>query len=168
MLFSEADVEVAVAIFRPVALPFRIQFSIEILSEDVTTVAAFAIRITDVSVVVFDAVFVMVKFLLVPGVSGLSPLIVTLSAPFNSISPRPVVVEPEMVTPSADGEMMMLVYNALPAPELFKTAGAVSVVLAEILMAMSPWWVPALIASNAPLSVVYVPAGIPAVAATST
>ena len=137
-MFSEALVDVAAAIFRPVALPFKIQFSIEILSEDVTTVAAFAIRITDVSVVVLVAVFVIVKFLFVPGVRGLSPFIVTLSAPFSSIKPRPVVVEPEMVTPSTDGEIPTLVYNALPEPELFNTADAVSVVLAEILIAISP------------------------------
>ena len=92
----------------------------------------------DAYVVVLTAVFVIVKFLFVPAVFGLSPSIVTLSAPFSSITPRPDAVADEIVRPSFDGRTNTDVYNAAPAPLLFKTAGAVSVVLAIIATVIAP------------------------------
>ncbi len=139
-----------------VTLPRIIQFCMDIPVAVVTAVEV-ATRITEQYVTVFVALLLRVRFLLVPDVFGLSPFMVTLSAPFSSMRPRPVGIavadEPVTVTPSADGCMSTEVYTALPAPVLFSTAGAVSAVLAEILIVMAPWWVPPLIAVKAAPSV---------------
>ena len=94
-------------VFMPVPLPLRFRLMSVSLSF-VVTVVEEAIRITDVYVTVFAAEFVMVRLRFVPLVLGLSPFITTLSAPLSSITPRPVAVEPDIVTPSAVGLIFML------------------------------------------------------------
>src|SRR5437763_9130259 len=79
-------------------------------------------RTTWVKVVAAAAVFMMVRFLFVPPVFGLSPSMVTLSAPLSSMMPRPDTEAPLIDTPSAVGRMRTEVYKADPAPVLFRTA----------------------------------------------
>jgi hypothetical protein len=104
VLFSDPEVFVAVLMFLPVPLPLILQFRIMTLSVEVINVLV-ANLITEVFVTLFAAVFVMVRLRLVPSVLGLSPSIVTLSAPFNSIKPRPRTVGPDIVSPSLVGRM---------------------------------------------------------------
>ena len=83
VVFSVPPVDVAPAMFLPGELPTMLQFLIVTLSALVTTVAAKAMRTTDVKVVVLVAVFWMVRLRFVPAVFGLSPSMVTLSAPLS-------------------------------------------------------------------------------------
>ena len=62
-----------------------------------------AILMTDAELTEVAAVFWKLRLRLVPGVEGLSPSIVTLSAPLSSRRPRPVVVGPATVIPSVPG-----------------------------------------------------------------
>jgi hypothetical protein len=76
----------------------------------------------------------------------LSPFIVTLSAPFKSISGTarfPVIVR------APTGEIEMDVYEAEPEPLAFSAAERVSVGSPVILIVIVPLWVPPLIAVNA-------------------
>jgi hypothetical protein len=98
VVFSDAVVPVAVGMLRPVELPTMFRSLIMRKSAELTTVVANATRMTDVNVTVFAAVFWSVRFLFVPPVFGLSPSMVTASAPLSSISPRPVGVAPATVT----------------------------------------------------------------------
>ncbi len=142
------------------------RFWMVMLFELVTTVAEFAMRIPALRSFPEP---VMDRFRFVPGVFGLSPSIVTLSAPFSWMTPKPGSGDPPIVTPSVDGRISTEVYDAVPAPLLFRVAGVVpSFVLATILIVTLPWCVPALMASNAPLTVVYDPAAVPADAVTVT
>ena len=59
---------------------------------------------------------------------------------------------------------MIEVYNALPVALAFNDADASSVVFALIFITISPLWVPALMASNAPFRVVNEPEAVPEVA----
>ena len=103
VVFSLALVLVADEMFRPVALPRIFRFLTTTLSVDVITEAAKARRTTEVNVVVLAAEFCKVRSRWTPAVPGLSPSIVTLLAPFNSMSPRPVGVAPLIVILSAVG-----------------------------------------------------------------
>jgi hypothetical protein len=105
VVFSEPEVLVAELIFLPGELPTILRFLKVQLSALVTTVVAKAIRITEVKVVVLVAVLVMVRSLLIPPVFGLSPSMVTLSAPFSWITPKPPAGLPETVTPSLTGRI---------------------------------------------------------------
>src|SRR5262245_22540810 len=89
VVFSEGKELVALETFRPTALPLRMQFLTVSPFALVTTVVATARRTTDVKVSSAAAAFVIVRFRFVPALLGLSPLIVTLSAPWSSMTPRP-------------------------------------------------------------------------------
>ena len=96
---------------------------------------------------------------------------VALSAPFNSITPRFTgVALPVTTALSTVGRTSTDVYKADPEPPLFNTAGvAPSSVLLFMFTITAPRCVPALMASNASLTVLYgVGPGVPAVAVTVT
>ena len=90
------------AVLVPVPLPLKLRFLIVTLSQ-LVTIEDVAKRTHEVYVIALVAVFLIVKFLFIPAVFGLSPSIITLSDPLNSIKPLPVVVVPETVTPSTVG-----------------------------------------------------------------
>lgn len=96
-----------VELFPAVTLPLITQFLTVTLSQDARLALAteLAKRTTLQLAVVLLVVLVIVRFRLMPPVLGLSPSIVTLSAPNNSITPRPVMGLPEMVTPSLVGRI---------------------------------------------------------------
>ncbi len=96
----------ALEIFWSTVLPFILQFLI-VLPSALATPVPVTNLITEVNVVAAAAVLVIVRFLLVPALPALSPSIVTLSAPLSSINPRPLTVEPEIVTASAVGRIEM-------------------------------------------------------------
>ena len=136
--FDEPDVEVIELILPFNTLPFRMQFLMVLLSALVTAVEV-AIRITEFAIAVVVFVLLTVRSRLVPGVFGLSPSIVTLSAPFNCITPNPVAGFPEIETASTVGLNKTEVYRAEPAPLLLSVAGVVpSVVFAVISIVTAP------------------------------
>ena len=94
--------------FCPVALPFRMQLLMVTTSVLVTSVEC-AKRITDVYVVAAAAALVIVKSRSLAPPPGASPLIVTLSAPFNSMMPLPLTEVPVIVIPGAAGLIVTLV-----------------------------------------------------------
>ena len=109
-------------------------------------------RIVDVPEVADTVVFAIIK-LLPP---ELIPLNVTLSAPLKSIIGAPAVVAPEivLVTPP-DGDIVIAEYNAEPDPLAFNNAVvAPSFVSPVILIPITPWCVPELIAVKAAFNVV--------------
>lgn len=59
-------------------------------------------------------------------------------------------------------------FGAVPVPLALRTADAASVVLPVIVIVMAPLWVPMLMASKAPFSVVNVPVAVPEVAERDT
>ena len=75
------------------------------LSALVTTVVAVAILIQEFAITVVVVVLFMVRLRLVPAVFGLSPSMVTLSAPLSWTTPNPVIGFPETDTPSAEGRI---------------------------------------------------------------
>ena len=80
----EEDVVAVIPLaFPEVTFPFKLQFLIVLFSALATIDPLVAIRIQEFPITVAIAVLLMVKFRLVPAVFGLSPFIVTLSAPFN-------------------------------------------------------------------------------------
>ena len=85
-------------------LPSRIRFFIVLLSALVTA-AEVAMRMAEFAITVAVVVLLTVRFLLVPAELGLSPLMVTLSAPFNWITPKPVTGFPEIVRASPSGKI---------------------------------------------------------------
>src|SRR4030095_10643157 len=89
--------------FPPVTFPFRNRFLIVLLSALVTPVVDTAIRMTEFAATVAAAVLETVMLRAIPGVLGSSPSIVTLSAPFNWITPNPVTGLPLTVIPGPDG-----------------------------------------------------------------
>ena len=85
-----------------VTLPLRLQFLMALLSALVTA-ADVAIRIAEFAMTVAVVVLLTVRLRFVPPVFGLSPLMVTLSAPLSWMTPKPVTGLPETDTPSATG-----------------------------------------------------------------
>ena len=139
--------------------PFMVQLVITLL------VAPPINLMVDVPDVAEAVVFSKVRELL----PVFKPLNVTLSAPFKSINGEPAAIAPEIVLAAPPvGCMLIAAYNAPPEPLAFSKAGAVSVVLPVRVMAMVPWWVPRLMASNAPFKVEKLPDAVPADAVKDT
>ena len=83
--FEEPVVEVIVEILPPVTLPLSTKLRMVMLSALITVDATVptAMRITALAIWVATLVLLMVRLRLIPTEFGLSPSIVTLSAPFN-------------------------------------------------------------------------------------
>ena len=120
------------------------------LSAVVTFVVLSAIRITELNVTSFAAVFSITRFLLMPTVSGLSPSMVTLSAPFNWMTPNPVGGAPFNAMSSTLGRIRTEVNEGPPGVLPFNVAGVPpSEVVEMISIVIAPWWVPELMAVKA-------------------
>src|ERR1044072_2370514 len=124
---------------RPLALPSTVRFLMVSLLAAVPPVAASAMRMTELKVVVFEAVLRTVRLRFVPAVFGLSPSIVTLLAPLSWMTPKPPAGLPLTETPSVTGRSRRDVYDAEPAPLPLRVAGVVpSIVLELMLMVPAP------------------------------